>query len=148
MHLSQAKLLILAALSRPGERPGSLRSIFHMFDKQEVQFLEKMFAKVVTKDMFEKAMKDVVTKDVLRGELDDVKREIRDEMHSVVNGAVAASERRMMKRMDDTKDELLQRMDDMYEEILDGVSEIIGDRILPQIDDHDVRITRLERRAA
>lgn len=120
-----------------------------MFDKQEVQFLEKMFTKVVkettkdmvTKDMFEKAMKDVVTKDVLRGELDDVKREIRDEMHSVVNGAVAASERRMMKGMD-------QIAENTKEEILDGVADIIGDRILPQIDDHDVRITRLKHQTA
>ncbi len=104
-----------------------------MFDKQEVQFLEKMFAKVVTKDMFEQAMKNVVTKDVLRGELDDVKVEMRDEIHS----CIAASEHRMMKRMDA-----------MEERILDGVADIISDRILPQLDDHDVRLIRLERRAA
>lgn len=127
-----------------------------MFDKQEVQFLEKMFAKVVTettknmvtKDEFAKAMKNVVTKDVLRGELDDVKVEMRDEIHS----CIAASEHRMMKRMDQiidsAKEDLVTRMDDMKEEILDGVSDIIGDRIVPQIDDHDIRITRLERRVA
>lgn len=132
-----------------------------MFDKQEVQFLEKMFAKVtatmatkeelakmgstmVTKDMFERAMKNVVTKDVLRGELDDVKVEMRDEIHS----CLSASECRTMKKIEETRKNLLQRMDKMEEEILDGVSEIIGDRILPQIDDHDIRLVRLERRAA
>ncbi len=45
----------------------------------------------------------------------------------------------MMKRMD-------QKMDDLKEEILDGVADIIGDRIVPQLDDHDTRIARLERR--
>jgi hypothetical protein len=62
-----------------------------------------------------------------------LKREIRDEFHSVLKGEISTSERRMIARMDGVK-----------EEILDGVSEIIGDRVLPQIDGLDHRVSRLE----
>jgi len=65
--------------------------------------------------------------------LDDLKESIRDEMYSVVNGAVSASEHRMMKRMDEIK-----------EEIIDGITEIIDEGILPQISDLQADMRRVK----
>lgn len=56
--------------------------------------------------------------------LHDLRLDVRDEIHSVVNGAVSRSEARMMKKMDEIK-----------EEIIDGITEIIDEGILPQISD-------------
>lgn len=56
--------------------------------------------------------------------LDDLRVDLRDEIHSVVNGAISASEARMMKRMNEIK-----------EEIIDGITEIIDEGILPRISD-------------
>ncbi len=107
-----------------------------MLDKKDIQFLEKMFAKVT---------ENMVTKDMLRDALHEnneifghqLRREMRDEIHAVVNGAVFASEKRLTKLIMDTK-----------EEILDGVADIIGNEIIPQIDDLEVRTLRLEHRVA
>jgi hypothetical protein len=62
--------------------------------------------------------------------LTDQKIEIRDEIHSLIK----ASEARLMRHA---------AM--MREEILDGVSTFIDDQLLPQIDNHERRIVRLER---
>lgn len=62
-----------------------------------------------------------------------LKREIRDEVHSLIK----ASEVGILRRMDAMHNGLRT-------EILDGVAEIIGERIVPQIDDLDRRVTRLE----
>ncbi len=82
-----------------------------MLDKNDIQILKQMFS--------------------------DFKVEMRDEMHSVVNGAVSASEKRLTKLIYDVRDE-----------ILDGVSDIIGNEIVPQLDDHETRLIRLERKTA
>ncbi len=60
-----------------------------------------------------------------------LKREIRDEMYSVVK----ASEASLIRRMDSMKDELLTRMDSMKKEIIDGVIDVIDDGVLPQIEE-------------
>lgn|SRR3989338_1191150 len=103
-----------------------------MLSAKDIQLLEKMFGKIT---------ENMVTKDMLRENNEvfgrQLKREMRDEIHAVVNGAVFASEARMMKRMDNLR-----------EEILDGVSDIVGDEIFPQIDDLEIRVLRLEQRVA
>ncbi len=58
-----------------------------------------------------------------------LKREIRDEIHSLIKASEAG---------------LIRRMDAIKGEILDGVAEIIDDRVLPQIDDLDRRVLHLE----
>jgi hypothetical protein len=65
-----------------------------------------------------------------------LKREIRDEMHSVVNAAVSASEKRMMHRMDAIVEEIQTTRNDILE--------VINDGILPQIDAHDRDVARLK----
>ena len=62
-----------------------------------------------------------------------LKREIRDEVHSLIK----ASEAGLIRRMD-------EKMDQMKTEILDGVDDIVGGSLLPQIDDLDRRVIRLE----
>lgn len=52
--------------------------------------------------------------------LHDLRLDVRDEIHS----CISASEKRMMKRMDEIK-----------EEIIDGITEVIDEGILPQISD-------------
>lgn len=42
-----------------------------------------------------------------------LKREIRDEIHSVVNGAVSASEQRMIARIDDSQSAILEAIDEL-----------------------------------
>lgn len=60
----------------------------------------------------------------------ELKRDIRDEMHSVVNAAVSASEVRMTRRL---------------EEVRNDIIEVIDNGILPQIDRHDREIIRLKK---
>ncbi len=77
-----------------------------------------------------------------------LKREIRDEMHSVVNGAVSASERRMMAHMDQKIDtaisgsegRMIKRIDSSQDAILEAIDEII----LPQIqaNSHDILLIK------
>lgn len=52
--------------------------------------------------------------------LHGLRLDVRDEIHS----CISASEKRMMKRMDEIK-----------EEIIDGITEVIDEGILPQISD-------------
>ncbi len=62
-----------------------------------------------------------------------LKREIRDETYSIVNAAVFASEQRLIKRMDEIK-----------EEIIDGITEVIDDGVLPQIEEHRVETVKIK----
>ena len=94
-----------------------------MLDTKDFQLLEKMFGKMLQEN-----------NEVFGRQL---KREMRDEIHFVVNGAVSASEKRLTKLMYDVRDE-----------ILDGVSDIVGNEIVPQLDDHETRLIRLERKTA
>lgn len=65
--------------------------------------------------------------------LDNLRVDLQDEMHSVVHGAIFASETRMMKRMDEIK-----------EEIIDGITEVIDEGILPQISDLQADMRRVK----
>ena len=57
-----------------------------------------------------------------------LKREIRDEFHSVLKAEIFASERRMIIRMD---------------EGFSAIIELIDDGIIPQIQEHDRAIAKL-----
>jgi len=94
-----------------------------MFSKKDIQMLDGMMRIVLRESLRE-------NNEIFGREL---KREIRDEMHSVVNSAVFVSETRMMNRMDKIRNE-----------ILDGVADVLGRQIVPQIDDHELRLVRLE----
>lgn len=72
---------------------------------------------------------------ILRQMFTDTKVEMRDEMRACISG----SEHRIMK-------ETKTLIRELKEEILDGVSDIVGNEILPQIDDHEARLVRLEHR--
>ncbi len=63
----------------------------------------------------------------------DFKHEVRDEIRS----CISASESRMTKMMHEIKDE-----------ILEGVTDIVGNEIVPQIDNHESRLVFLEQRVA
>lgn len=65
-----------------------------------------------------------------------LKREIRDEIHSLIK----ASEAGLIRRMDEMEIRLIQRMDGGF----DAINELIDDGILPQVNDLDRRVTRLE----
>ena len=75
------------------DRPGGLRSIFCMLDKNDVQLLRQMFTE---------------NNKVL-------KHEIRDEMHSVIRSEVFASETRMMKAMKEMKEKIIDGITDVLD---------------------------------
>lgn len=100
-----------------------------------------------------------LTRDILREELQSLKRDVV----KVVEEAVEASEYRLRQEIHDsaknTKDLLVQeikaseartdiKLEAMEERILTGVAEILDERILPQIDNHERRIIGLEAKAA
>ncbi len=62
-----------------------------------------------------------------------LKREICDETYSIVNAAVFASEQRLIKRMDEIK-----------EEIIGGITEVIDEGVLPQIEEHRIEIVKIK----
>lgn len=59
----------------------------------------------------------------------ELKRDIRDEVHSVVNGAVSASESRLRTELHQVRDEII--------DVIDG-------GILPQIEEQRLDIVRLK----
>lgn len=65
--------------------------------------------------------------------LSDFKVEVRDEIRS----CISASEFRIMRMMHEMK-----------EDILDGVADMVTGQIIPQIDDHESRLVRLEHHVA
>lgn len=65
----------------------------------------------------------------------DFKHEVREEMDSVVTGAIFASESRMMKKMNEIK-----------EEIIDGIGEILDEVVLPQIAELRIDVNRIKDR--
>lgn len=69
-----------------------------------------------------------------------LKREIRDEIHAIVNGAVFASEQRLIQRMDDVENNLCQEIHD----VKDAVIDIIDESVLPQIEEHHIEIVRIK----
>ncbi len=86
--------------------------IFTMLDQNDIKILRGMFRE--NNEIFGR----------------ELKRDIRDEMHSVVNAAVSASEVRMTRRL---------------EEVRNDIIEVIDNGILPQIDRHDREIIRLKK---
>lgn len=73
-----------------------------------------------------------------------VKQEISDNnrhIQSLVRQEIQASERRLEQKIIDSA---IRNRD----EILSGVAEMIDSSLLPQIDDHEVRLTKLETKAA
>lgn len=70
---------------------------------------------------------------VLRGMFEEnnhiLKREIRDEIHSVVHAAVSGSESSLRKELYQIRDEII---------------DVINDEILPQIEEHRIDIARLK----
>jgi hypothetical protein len=98
-----------------------------MLSKADIQVLERMFEKnnaTIRTDMQGMFVKNNA---LLKGEL---KREIRDEMHSLIKASEAG---------------LIRRMDDMETRLLDSMSSMVGDTLVPQLDDHEHRLVRLER---
>lgn len=72
----------------------------------------------------------------------DFKHEIRDEMHSVVNAAVFASEQRMIQRIDGSEERLTKKIDALQE----GVLDVINEGILPQIEENHIEIIEIKRK--
>lgn len=70
-----------------------------------------------------------------------LKREIRDETHSIVSAAVFASEQRLIQRIDDVEKNLRQEIHD----VKDAVIDIIDESVLPQIEEHRVDILRVKK---
>jgi peptide subunit release factor 1 (eRF1) len=69
-----------------------------------------------------------------------VKQEIADNnrhIQGLVRQEIQASERRLERKITETRDE-----------VLSGVAEMIDDSILPQIDNHELRLIKLEIKAA
>ncbi len=73
---------------------------------------------------------------ILKQMFADQKEETRDEIRS----CIAGSEARMMREMGKIRDEMHEMKNDIIETISEG--------ILPQIDDHETRLVRLERKTA
>jgi hypothetical protein len=65
-----------------------------------------------------------------------LKREIRDEIHSFIK----ASEAGLIRRMNAMEERLVQQMGSGFE----SMNELLDDGILPQIDSLDHRVTHLE----
>lgn len=86
-----------------------------------------------------KTLKTVVTQIVK-----DESRETRDLLRQEMKGF----EIKFDQKLGRTKEEILQELQVQKQEILEGVAEIIDDAILPRLDDHEQRLTRLAARPA
>ena len=104
-----------------------------MFQEQEVKFdkkIDQRFAQQEVKIDQRFAQQEVR----IDQKLEDQQVNLEDKMRS----CILASETRMMREMKRLTQEL-------KEEILDGVSDIIGNEILPQIDEHTREIGMIKR---
>ncbi len=104
-----------------------------MFDAKDVALLRGMFEEFEVKFDQKLEVRDRELREHLEQRDRDLKHDIRDEMHSVVNAAVSASEARTMKKMDTLKEE----MHTIKEEIIDGITDILDESVLPRLDAHD-----------
>ncbi len=82
-----------------------------MLNKNDIQILRDMFRE---------------NNEVFGSQL---KREMRDEIHAIVNGAVFASEERLSKKIDTLRDDIL---------------DLVNEEILPQIDQCQRDIVQLK----
>lgn len=89
---------------------------FFMLDAKDIEILRGMFRE--NNEVFGRQLK----------------REMRDEIHSVVHGAVSAAKR-----------EMLDEMAKMEDRMITAIHSLVDDQITPQIDGLDTRVTRLER---
>lgn len=69
-----------------------------------------------------------------------LKEEIRDEMHSVVNAAIFASEQRMTSRIEGAIESVRKDIHTLRDDILD----LVNEDILPQIEQNRQDIARLK----
>mgnify|MGYP001607276944 CR=1 FL=1 len=106
-----------------------------MLSKKDIQMFEKMFANVVTRDTLRDILRE--NNEVFGAQL---KREIRDEIHAVVNGAVFASEERMMSVLAGAIESVRNDIHTLRDDILD----LVNDEILPQIDECQRDIVQLK----
>lgn len=99
-------------------------------DRNDLQLMEEMVGRVVKTETAS-----------LRHELmDAVKQTVADQAELIIDqtrSEMRASENRLEAKIDAVK-----------VEIVDEVSDLIGNSIVSQIDDHEVRITKLETKIA
>lgn len=77
-----------------------------------------------------------------------LKREIRDEIHSVVNAAVFASEQRMMKEIHAVEGRIAKEFERVHEEIegiKDAVIDLVDETIMPKIEENHLEIVAIKR---
>jgi hypothetical protein len=98
-----------------------------MLSKNDIATLHGMFGKLLREN-----------NEVFGREL---KRDVRDEIHSVVNGAVSASEQRMTEHMDVVEQRMIARIDDGQSAILEAIDELV----LPRIKKNRRSILRLNK---
>ncbi len=90
-------------------------------------------------------------REVLEENNHSLKHEIRDEMHSVINAAVFASEERMMTRMDEIEGRLTQKIEHVESSLqneIDGTNTILLsfiEEVEPKIEKHEKKIVRVRR---
>ncbi len=94
-----------------------------MLDKNDIQILREMFRE-----------NNETNNSALR-------RELRDEMQTMI----VTSERSIIRQIRDETHALIRASE---HRIIGEITEFIANAILPQIDHHDVRITRLEKKVA
>lgn len=88
---------------------------------------------------------------LLRGMFSDVKHEMRDEIHSVVNAAVFALEQRMMKEFERVQKEFdrvqkeFERVHEEIEGVKDAVIDLVDETIMPKIEDNRLEIVAIKR---
>lgn len=82
-----------------------------MLSKNDLQMVRGIVTEVVTGVIDAKVPKMIAT--AIEANNHVLKREIRDEIHSVVNGAVSASEQRMIARIDDSQCAILEAIDEL-----------------------------------
>ena len=110
-------------------------------DRNDLQLMEEMVGRVVKTETAS-----------LRHELmDAVKQTVADQAELIIDqtrSEMRASENRLMTEIRATENRLEAKIDAVKVEIVDEVSDLIGNSIVSQIDDHEVRITKLETKIA
>lgn len=106
-----------------------------MFDKEAVTFLQGLFLE--QEERLEKRLEKRLTQvfiAALKQNNIEVKREIRDEVHSLI----LASESRMMQRMD-------AKLEKLRTDIVNDIGSILDEAVLPQIAElqHEVKRVKL-----
>lgn len=88
---------------------------------------------------------------ITKKDLDDLQNNIIqaiDDRFRLNNDMLRQEMRAMENRMEQKLDNLDSKINNAKDEILTGVGEMLDGQVIPQIDDHEVRITRLETKTA